>query len=129
MSSRTAEYTNVLIAPFLFALMGPPLGALIFQPGTLVPPWIFVALPFIYLIGFTPAIVAGVIFMVISAVLVRVLKIERLHFLAATLIGACSGLAVGSLIPELIGLSPFIITGVVGASAGCISAVLRPIGV
>lgn len=128
MSSRKADFTNVLFAPFIFALLGPPLGALFFDPRTFVPPWILAVLPYAYLIGSTPAIVAGVIFMVIAAVLVRALKIERLHLIAAAMIGACSGLAVGALVPELAGMSPFIITGMAGAVAGCVSAVLRPIG-
>ena len=126
---RKAELANASFAPFVFALLGPPVGAFIFDPRTWAPPWALATMPFMYLVGAVPAAIAGSIFTVVAAVLVVGFKLKRLPIVVAMLVGGCCGLAVDFMVPKQLAVPPFIITGVAGAVMGAISAALRPIGV
>jgi len=132
------------VAIGIFAVLGPPIGVFLsavytnerfppFHPGTL---FILVGS---YLVAGSAALVAGLVYSILSAGLVLAFKLERIGVAVATSLGAASGaigmgvknLSVsGSLLPASMGMTEFFAIAIAaGVVSALLCAFLFPIGV
>lgn len=142
---RRANSEQTILTIGVFAVVGPPVGALIVNPLFLAPPLTLPTLLFSYILGIYPATGAGIIFAAATKTLVLKLRIARLHTAFAVILGGLGGALVAGILLALwgetlrsMGSTPgksdfsvtryFSVFVVPGAFSAWISASMWPIG-